>query len=355
MKNGLEAQAEYACDEERWNAVLRRDSGADGKFYYSVRTTGIYCRPTCSSRRPKRENVRFHASAEEAERAGFRACKRCQPNGAALIEEYTAKVAQACRAIQTSEDPPSLAALARAAGMSRFHFHRIFKSTVGLTPKAYALGHRAERIRRELPKQRTVTDAIYRAGFNSSGRFYAQASQSLGMKPKNFKNGGLGESIQFAVTQCSLGLILVGASEAGVCAIFLGDDSKALHSELQTRFPNARLVAGTKGFERLVAKVVKAVESPKQALELPLDVRGTAFQQRVWRALCDIPSGSTASYSEIATRIGLPKAVRAVAGACASNAIAVAIPCHRVLHADGSLSGYRWGVERKKALLAREK
>jgi len=345
----------YASDEDRWGAVFRRDPHADGKFVYSVQTTGVYCRPGCSSRRPNRENVRFYTSPQEAERAGFRPCKRCQPNGVSILDEYLGKVAAACRAIHTAEDAPSLAALARAAGLSRFHFHRIFKKITGLTPKAYALGHRAERVRQELSKHRTVTDALYRAGFNSNARFYAQASRSLGMKPKTFKSGGRGESILFAITQCSLGSILVAASEMGVCAIFLGSDPNMLRRELQTRFPKAQLAGGSQAFEKLVSKVVKLVEAPSHAVDLPLDVRGTAFQQKVWKALQEIPAGSTASYSEIAQQIGSPKAVRAVAGACASNAIAVAIPCHRVLHADGSLSGYRWGIKRKQALLDRER
>lgn len=344
----------YASDTERWYAVMHRDSNADGKFYYSVKTTGVYCRPSCAARRARRENVQFHNSCEAAARAGFRACKRCQPNGPALTEQHATTMAAACRAIETAEASPNLDALAKAAGMSRFHFHRVFTKIAGLTPKAYAVAHRAERMRKTLPKRNTVTEAIYEAGFNSNSRFYAESSQMLGMAPKNFRRGGTGEVIRFAIGECSLGSILVAASDKGVCAISMGDDPNKLSRDLQDRFSNAQLIGGEKKFERVVAKVIGLVEAPKIGLDLPLDVRGTVFQRRVWKALRTIPAGSTASYTKIAVRIGSPKAVRAVAGACAANAIAVAIPCHWVLHTDGSLSGYRWGVARKRSLLERE-
>jgi AraC family transcriptional regulator, regulatory protein of adaptative response / methylated-DNA-[protein]-cysteine methyltransferase len=344
----------YATDQERWNAVVQRDQTADGSFFYSVKTTRVYCRPSCAARLARPENVQFHLSCEEAERAGFRACKRCQPNGPALAEQYAAKVAAACRAIETAGGLPSLDVLAKAAGMSRFHFHRVFTKIAGLTPKAYAVAHREVRMRKALPKRNTVTEAIYEAGFNSNSRFYAASSRMLGMTPGSFRKGGTGEAIRFAVGECSLGSILVATSEKGVCAISLGDDPNKLGQDLQDRFPKARLIGGDKSFERVVAQVVGFVEAPKLGLDLPLDVRGTAFQQRVWKALCEIPAGSAASYAKIAERIGSPKAVRAVAGACAANSIAVAIPCHRVVRTDGSLSGYRWGVERKRALLQNE-
>jgi AraC family transcriptional regulator, regulatory protein of adaptative response / methylated-DNA-[protein]-cysteine methyltransferase len=344
-----------ATGDARWEAVRRRDRAADGTFYYSVLTTGVYCRPSCAARRPRRANVAFHASCEEAEAAGFRPCKRCRPDEGSLAERHAAMVAQACRLIEQAEEAPSLDALARTAGMSRFHFHRVFKTVTGVTPKAYADARRATRVRDELAQRTTVTEAIYGAGFNSSGRFYAASSDLLGMTPSAFRAGGDGASIRFAVGECSLGSILVAATDKGICAIQFGDDPDALVRDLQDRFPKALLVGGDEGFERLVAQVVGLVEAPGQGRELPLYVRGTAFQQRVWQALRAIPSGSTASYAEIAERIGRPKAVRAVAQACAANPIAVAIPCHRVVRTDGALSGYRWGVERKRALLDREK
>lgn len=340
-------------DEERWAAVCRRDKASDGAFFYSVRTTGVFCRPSCAARLAKRDNVAFHATLADAERAGFRPCKRCRPDQASQTERQAAIVTQACRVIEQAEEPPSLDELASAAGLSRFHFHRIFKAQTGVTPKAYADAHRAGRVRDGLAEGASVTESLYAAGFNSSGRFYASSSERLGMTPSQFRDGGTGASVRFAVGGCSLGSILVAASDKGVVAIQFGDDPDALLRDLQDRFPKARLVGGDEDFERTVALIVAMVERPTD-LELPLDVRGTAFQQRVWQALREIPRGSTASYAEIAARIGQPKAVRAVARACAANEIAVAIPCHRVVRMDGSASGYRWGVERKRALLARE-
>jgi AraC family transcriptional regulator of adaptative response/methylated-DNA-[protein]-cysteine methyltransferase len=341
-------------DDARWRAIERRDRAADGTFVYSVRTTGVYCRPSCAARQPRRENVAFHATCADAECAGFRPCKRCRPNEASLAERQASAVANACRLIEEAEELPSLDTLAQAAGLSRFHFHRVFKAVTGVTPKVYADAHRGKRVRDELTRSDTVTEAIYGAGFNSNGRFYAASSDLLGMTPKEFRAGGRGNVIRFAVGQCSFGAILVAATEKGVCAIEFGDDPDALVRGLEDRFPQAQLVGGDKAFEQLVAKVVGFVEAPAQGLDLPLDIRGTAFQRRVWNAIRAIPAGSTASYRDIARRIGAPKSVRSVAQACASNGIAVAIPCHRVVRTDGSASGYRWGVARKRALLARE-
>jgi AraC family transcriptional regulator, regulatory protein of adaptative response / methylated-DNA-[protein]-cysteine methyltransferase len=342
-------------DDTRWRAVLRKDRRADGKFFFAVTTTGIFCRPSCPARRPRRENVRFYESAGDAEQAGFRACMRCHPTAATRDERNAAAVVGACRAIERAEKLPSLSELASSAGMSRFHFHRIFKTATGLSPKAYATAHRSQRMRDELARRKTVTEAIYEAGFNSNGRFYAGSSEVLGMKPKDYLDRGSGATIRFAIGECSLGSILVAASEKGVCAILLGDDPDALLRDLQNRFSRARIIGGDKTFEKMVAKVVGFIEAPKSTLDLPLDVRGTVFQQQVWNALREIPLGQTSSYSAIAKRIGSPKAVRAVGRACASNTLAIAIPCHRVLRRDGTLSGYRWGVERKMTLLEREK
>ena len=342
-------------EDPRWAAVAARDRAFDGKFYYSVTTTGVYCRPSCPARLAKRENVSFHLTSEDAERAGFRPCGRCKPDQPALIEQRAAKVAEICRSIADAEEVPSLRELASAAGLSPYHFHRVFKAVTGVTPRAYAAAHRARRVRDQLARpDTTVTEAIYDAGYNSGGTFYATSDRLLGMTPTDYRAGGANTEIHFAVGECSLGSILVAQSRKGVCAILIGDDPDALARDLQDRFRNARLIGGDEGFDELVAKVVGFVEAPRLGLDLPLDVRGTAFQQRVWQALRAIPAGSTVSYEEIARRIGSPKAVRAVASACAANAIAVAIPCHRVVRNDGALSGYRWGVERKRALLARE-
>ncbi|MGZ8289646.1 MAG: bifunctional DNA-binding transcriptional regulator/O6-methylguanine-DNA methyltransferase Ada [Telluria sp.] len=346
--------ARYASEAERWEAVQQRDSAADGVFYYSVRTTGVYCRPSCAARPALRKNVAFHDSIDAAEQAGFRACLRCKPGQPPLAERHAQVVAQACRLIAEAGDAPDLDSLAAACGMSRFHFHRVFKAHTGVTPKAYAAGERARRVQDGLATAGTVTEAIYAAGFNSSGRFYATSDQVLGMPPKKFKQGGSGASIRFAIAECWLGPILVAATDKGICAILMGDDPDVLARDLQDRFPNADLRGAEADFEQTVAQVVGLVEAPRTGLDLPLDVRGTAFQQRVWQALREIPAGQTVSYAELAQRVGIPSGARAIAGACAANPVAVAIPCHRVVRNDGSISGYRWGVERKQALLERE-
>ncbi len=347
----------YASPSQRWRAVTGRDRRADGVFYYSVETTGIYCRPSCSARLARRENVRFHDSREAAERASFRPCKRCRPDGVAQQLARAALVAASCRAIELAgpENPPDLASLAKSAGLSRFHFHRLFKSVAGCTPREYAAGLRAGRLRSGLARSRSVTEAFYGAGFNSSGRFYAQSASLLGMTPRDFRAGGRGEAIRFAIGSCSLGCILVAATAKGVCAISLGDDPEKLARELQDRFPNAALAGDDPDFARRVSLAVALVEAPAAGFDLPLDLRGTAFQIRVWRALSQIPPGETASYGEIDRRIGQPKAVRAVARACAANGVALAVPCHRVVRLDGDPGGYRWGVARKQTLLERER
>ncbi len=341
-------------DDPRWGRVIARDAGADGTFFYSVRTTGVYCRPSCAARRPRPENVAFHRTTEDAERAGFRPCRRCKPDEAALGERQQATVVALCRFIECAPEPPTLDQMARQAGLSRWHLHRLFKRVTGLTPRAYAMAHRARRIRNELAQSTTVTEAIHGAGYGSSGRFYGESRQVLGMTPTRFRSGGADTEIRFAVGACSLGSILVAQSADGVCAILLGDGPDLLVRELQDRFPRAALIGDDAGFEQRMAQVIGFVDAPRLGLDLPLDVRGTAFQRRVWQALRDIPPGTTVSYAELARRIGAPKSARAVAGACAANLLAVAIPCHRVVRSDGGLSGYRWGVERKRALQERE-
>lgn len=340
--------------DPRWARVVARDHAADGQFWYSVATTGVYCRPSCPSRAANPTNVTLHDTLAAAKATGFRPCKRCNPDGASLDAQNVALVAKACRQIEQSEEPLSLAELADAVELSTSYFHRMFKAVTGLTPKDYMEAHRAKRVRERLAQGQSVTATIYDAGFNSSGRFYEKTADMLGMTPSKYRDGGTDEDIRFAVGQSSLGAILVASSVKGVAAILMGDDPEALLRSLQDRFPKARLIGGDADYEHLVARVVGMIEAPNIGLDLPLDVRGTAFQQRVWQALREIPPGKTVTYTEIARAIGAPKAVRAVAGACASNNLAVAIPCHRVVRNDGALSGYAWGVERKRALIERE-
>lgn len=341
--------------DPRWAAILARDPKADGLFVYGVKTTGVYCRPSSASRLPRPENVEFFDSAAQAEAAGYRPSKRAAGDQTQLAAHHAQRVAAACRQIEQADTPPSLATLAAQAGMSPFHFHRVFKSVTGLTPKGYASAHRSRKVREGLKGAHSVTDALYDAGFNANSRFYAAADHLLGMTPSEYKAGGANTDILFAVGQCSLGAILVAQSARGVCAILLGDEPDTLVRDLQDQFPKARLVGADPHFEQWVAHVVGFVEAPALGLNLPLDLRGTAFQERVWQALREIPLGSTVSYAQIAERIGAPKAFRAVAQACGANRLAVAIPCHRVVRSDGDLSGYRWGVERKRRLLERER
>lgn len=343
-----------AAPDPRWTSLARRDRGADGSFVYSVATTGVYCRPSCPSRLARPRHVRFHDTPAAARGAGFRPCRRCNPDGLSVAEQNAAIIASACRSIDDAKTMPSLSALAAAAELSPAYFHRMFRRIAGLTPRAYAAARQAERTRQALDRAGSVTTALHDAGFGSSGRFYSRSTAMLGMRPQDYRSGGRGETIRFAVAVCSLGAILVASSGRGVACILIGDRPETLLHTLQDRFHAAEIVGGDLAYERHVAQVIGLVEAPRLGLELPLDLRGTAFQQRVWQALREIPAGSTATYTEVAARIGAPGAARAVAGACAANPLAVAIPCHRVVRQDGSLSGYRWGVARKRALLERE-
>ena len=354
MLHANKAKSAYANAADRWAAVSGREREADGHFYYAVRTTGIYCRPSCPSRTAHKKNVVFFETSAEAAAAGFRACLRCHPDDVSADERYAALVVQACRLIESAEHAPNLDELAATVGLSKHHFHRIFKKIAGLTPKAYASAHRDKKVRDGLKSKGTVTEVIYAAGFNSSGRFYETSREVLGMTPGNRRAGGMGETIRFALGECSLGTILVGATNQGVCSILLGDTADELLQMFQEQFPRAQLVGGDADFDDCIARVVAFIDAPAGELKLPLDIRGTAFQQRVWKALGRIPMGQTASYAAIAKEIGAPAATRAVAQACGANKLAVVIPCHRVVRSDGGLSGYRWGIERKRALLDRE-
>jgi AraC family transcriptional regulator of adaptative response/methylated-DNA-[protein]-cysteine methyltransferase len=349
-----QAKGNVAENDPRWLAVLARDPAADHQFVYAVKTTGVYCRPSSPSRLPRIENVEFFDTAEHAKAAGYRASKRAAADQTWVAEHHAALVTNACQIIEQAETVPNLNQLAEHVGLSPFHFHRVFKAVTGLTPKAYATAHRARKMREQLARGGSVTAALYEAGFNANSRFYESSNGVLGMKPGEYRSGGANTDIRFAVGECSLGAILVAQSARGICAISLGDDPDALVRELQDKFPRANFMGADHAFEQLIAKVVGFIEAPAIGLDLPLDLRGTAFQERVWQALRSIPVGTTASYAEIALMIGAPKSFRAVAQACGANRVAVAIPCHRVVRSDGNISGYRWGVERKRLLLERE-
>ncbi|MBM0741293.1 bifunctional DNA-binding transcriptional regulator/O6-methylguanine-DNA methyltransferase Ada [Phormidium sp. CLA17] len=344
----------FSTDALRWDAVASRDRQADETFFYAVTTTGVYCRPACASRLPNRQNVRFFQTCTEAEQAGFRPCKRCQPNAMSPREEQVQLIAKICTLIETSEESLSLNELAVTAGLSPYHFQRLFKEIVGVTPKRYAIAQREQRVRDSLQQVTSVTQAIYNAGFSTSSQFYAGASDKLGMAASQYKAGATNIEIRFAIAQSFLGLVLVAATERGVCAIEFGDTPEMLTERLKTRFPNAQVQESDPTFSNWVAQVIGLIETPDRGLNLPLDIQGTAFQQRVWQALQTIPPGTTVSYADVAKQINQPTAVRAVATACAANTLAIAIPCHRVVRSNGDLSGYRWGIERKRALLERE-
>jgi AraC family transcriptional regulator, regulatory protein of adaptative response / methylated-DNA-[protein]-cysteine methyltransferase len=349
MQNVL-AESAYATDESRWLAVLERDRQADGFFYYAVRTTGVYCRPTCAGRRPLRQNVEFYEEPEAAERAGFRACRRCYPKEVSPQQQMVAEVQ---RLLETVEPTPSLAELGRRAGFSQFHLQRVFKRATGLSPKQYILARRAERLKSELKRGTNVTNAMQNAGYSSSRSLHESATTELGMSPSTYRNGGRGERVAYCIADSPLGRLLIAATAKGVCTIKLGEDAE-LVSDLVRQFPRATLVEDERELEDSVRAVVEHLEGHARQLELQLDAHGSAFQHRVWDALREIPYGQTRTYQQVAEMIGTPTAARAVARACATNPVALAIPCHRVVRTGGALSGYRWGVERKRALLEKE-
>ena len=339
---------------ERWEAVCARDARADGTFVFAVRTTGVFCRPQCAARRPRRENVEFFPTAEAARAAGYRACKRCRPESRSMEDELVALVDRACRTIEAAETPPPLAELAAAAGKSPFYFQRAFKRIVGVTPREYAAAKRAEGLRQALPAHPRVVDAIYDAGFGSSSRGYSLAASTLGMTPSAYRAGGQGERVRFAAVSSALGWIAVAMTARGVAAIELGDSREAVCARISTRFAAADLAEDHTELHAVLAAILRYTEQPRAGLDLPLDVQGTAFARRVWRALTKLAPGETATYAQIAAAIGRPGAARAVASACAANPAALAIPCHRVVPAAGGSGGYRWGAARKRALLEAE-
>jgi len=341
-------------DAARWAALLARDpEPACGPFLYGVTTQGVFCRPGCPSRAPLRRNARFFADAAAAEAAGFRACRRCDPKGerAAI---HAAAIRAACEMIEGSETIPSLATLADRAGYARHHFLRLFRDVTGVTPRSYAESVRGRRLADALAAGERVADAVAGAGFGSESRVYEDPARALGMTPGAARRGGAGEVIRCALAETALGPLMVGATEKGVCFIGFGEDAGALRGDLARRFPRARIEAAPEALAATVREVVAFIEEPRAALDLPLDLRGTAFQRRVWEALRRIPLGETRTYSGLAAEMGEPRATRAVARACAENKVSLAVPCHRVVGKDGDLTGYRWGVARKRALLRAE-
>lgn len=349
------SDVEFITGDAKWDAVVHNNSNADGTFYYAVMTTGVYCRPSCSSRLPNRANVEYFTSCKEAEIAGYRACKRCTPSAKSKALEIEQKIIRACRIVENSETHLKLDELAARVDLSSYHFHRLFKKIVGITPKQYATRHQSQRFEKSLKTSPSITDAIYSAGYGSSGSAYDKTQDQIAMKPKDYQKGGLGVTIIYGLAHCFLGWVIVAATDRGICAVEFGDDPEILPDQVQSRFPNAQLQKADISFDNLIKEVVHFINTPEDRFQLPLDIQGTSFQQRVWTILRKIKPGKTLSYSDVANQLGNPKAVRAVASACAANKLAVVIPCHRVVSKNGGVSGYRWGIERKKILLESEK
>lgn len=341
-------------DEQRWQAVLARNAQADGQFVFAVLTTGIFCRPSCTARHALRQNVRFYPDAPSAQDAGFRPCKRCQPDKTHPQQQRLDKVAKACRLLE-QDTPITLEQLATEVALSPYHFHRLFKSVTGMTPKAWQLAFRARRLRNTLAVSETVTDAVLAAGFPDNSSYYRQADALLGMTAQQFRRGGDAAGVWYTFSDCALGRCLVAESERGICAILLADSDEQLLAQLQAIFPRAQRAQANAAFSSRVAQVIKRLDNADAPFTLPLDLRGTAFQLQVWQALREIPTGETVSYRELAQKLGKPNAIRAVASACGANKLAIVIPCHRVVRSDGALSGYRWGMARKAQLLQRER
>lgn len=342
-------------DESQWQAVLTKDARFDGQFVFAVSSTGIYCRPSCPSRRPRRDRVSFFQLPEGAEQAGFRACRRCHPRDMRVGDPRTQIARQVCRIIEENQgEPITLAKLSGHVGVSAFHLQRTFKSIMGITPRDYAETCRVNRFKQGVRKGEAITNAMYDAGYGSSSRLYESASSQLGMTPATYGKGGRGAVINYAIAETPLGRLLVAATDKGVCSVMLGDSDSALKADLLKEFPAAEIRPDEKPLRTSVNAIVEHLKSKSPRIDLPLDIQSTAFQRQVWEQLRAIPYGQTHSYSEVAQAIGQQKAVRAVARACATNPVALVIPCHRVIREDKSLGGYRWGLERKKKLLERE-
>ena len=341
-------------DEQRWQVFVARDAAYDGQFVVAVRSTGIYCRPSCPARRPRRENAVFYPAPAEAETAGYRLCRRCHPDqaGSASAPEW---VAQACRLIEAAAEPPSLAELAAQLGLSQGHVQRVFKRVMGVSPRQYGEAYRLGRVREGLKQEATVSRAMYEAGYGSSSRFYENGAGRLGMAPTVYRRGGAGMRMRYTLVDSPLGRLMVAATERGVCFVSLGDSDEALESALRGDYPAADLVRDDAGLGETVQAILAFLDGERPGLDLPLDIQGTAFQWRVWEALRAIPYGETRTYAQLAEAIDEPKAARAVGHACATNPVSLVIPCHRAVRTDGTLGGYRWGLSRKEALLAREK
>lgn len=343
-------------EEELWNAVVSKDAGFDGQFVFAVSSTGIYCRPSCPSRRPRRENVSFFQLPEAAEQAGFRSCRRCHPRNARVIEPSVEMAQQVCRLIEDNQgEPVTLASLSEQIGVSSFHLQRTFKSVMGVSPSQYAEGCRINRFKQSVRDGEAITNAIYDAGYGSSSRLYETAASQLGMTPATYGKGGRGAVINYAIVECSLGRLLVAATSKGLCSVKLGDSDEELKTDLVNEFPAAEIRRDEKPLGAWLQAVVDYLGQKSPHIDLPLDIRATAFQRQVWEQLCAIPHGETYSYSDVAKALGQQKAVRAVARACATNPVALVIPCHRVIREDKTLGGYRWGLERKKRLLEDER
>ncbi|MFK8079785.1 MAG: bifunctional DNA-binding transcriptional regulator/O6-methylguanine-DNA methyltransferase Ada [Granulosicoccus sp.] len=344
----------YRSDTQRLEAVRLRDTKADGQFVYAVLSTGVVCYPSCPSRAALSENMRFYHDVDEALAAGFRFCRRCRTDLPPLAIRNQQLVIDACRHIDESLEAVRIADIAESLGVSRFHLVKLFKQTIGLSPKAYAQAIRAHKLRSNLIADQSITQALLDAGYQSMGSFYADVHKRLGMKATTLRNGSSEVAIRYGFADTPFGLVIVAQTGKGVCAVLFGESREALVQDLATRFPKARLQYDEKGVQVQLASVVKKIKKPQSLIQIPLDIQGTVFQEKVWRALCDIAAGQTATYAQVAQAIGQPKAARAVAKACAANPVAVLVPCHRVVRGDGSLSGYRWSIERKRALLETE-